>query len=134
MAGHQVLDRCSGHIRQAPEPKRYFDVAFLRKLRIEVDGDQDNVLQIGRRLGVIEDFVVERVQESDAEMRLQSRIGSADAIEPGQLGDDVAGRVPVPGADLVFFRVQIFFASGQGLGLAQFERSEERRVGKECRL
>ena len=74
-------------------------------MRIEVDGDQDDVLQIGRRLGVIEDLVVERVEESDAEMRLQRRIGAANAIEPGQLGDDVAGRIPVPGADFVFFRV-----------------------------
>ena len=68
------VDRDRGRVRQAPLPQRHLDVAFLRVVRIEVDRDQDDVLQVRRRLRVIEDLVVEGVVEADAEMRLQRRI------------------------------------------------------------
>ena len=43
-------------------------------------------------------------------MGLQRRIEAPDPVEARDLGDDVAGPVPVPGAELVFFGIEVFLA------------------------
>src|SRR6266567_9326617 len=90
-------------------------------MRIEVDGDENHVLQVGSCLGVVEDLVVAGVVKADPKMRLERRIGPADVVEPSDLGDDVAGRIPVPGADLVFLGAEIFLAARQRARLAQLK-------------
>ena len=54
-------------------------------------------------------------------MRVQRRVLASDAIQRGDFLDDIAGAVPVPGADFVFFAVQIFLPLRVGLAFAEFE-------------
>ena len=101
-------------VSDSPQSHRgaLLDVAFLWKARIEVDRDLDEVLQVRCRFGVVENLIVEGVMEGDAEMRLQRRVGAPDVVEPSDLGDDVAGRLPIPGADFVFLRRIVLLAAG----------------------
>src|SRR6202035_3836900 len=96
-------------------------------------GDQNYVLQVRRRLGVVENLIVEGVVEADAEMRLQRRVSAPDVVEPGDLGDDVAGRLPIPGADFVFLRRGIFLAAGQRARLAQLKPAIDAKEARQGR-
>ena len=45
---HQVLDVDGAVVRQTELPKRHLEGGFLHVVRIEVDGDQDQVLAVRR--------------------------------------------------------------------------------------
>src|SRR3546814_17545333 len=48
-------------------------------------------------------------------------MGVADAVQEPDVRLDVAGTVPVPGADLVLLRVEVFLLARDRLGLAELE-------------
>ena len=118
---HQVLDLRRRRCRAASIPTAAPRSCLLHVMRIEADGDQDHVAVGGQRLAVEHHLVVVRRIETQPEMALQRRMALADAVERGDLGDDVAGGVVVADADLVFLRIQIFLAARQGRRLAKLE-------------
>ena len=54
-------------------------------------------------------------------MRVQRRVLAPDAVQRGDFPDDIARAAPVPGADFVFFAVQILFLLRVGLAFAELE-------------
>ncbi|MNN81471.1 hypothetical protein D3C81_1983020 [compost metagenome] len=54
-------------------------------------------------------------------MRVQRRVLPADAVELGDLGNDVARRIEVPGADLVLLGIEVFLLARHWRRLAQLE-------------
>ena len=118
MAIHQVFTLQVGIVRQAQLPQRQLEVRFLGVMRIDADGDQDEVAQIGRSLAEVEDVVVPRGVGLEAQMGLQRRVLAADLIEPGDLGVDVARRLVVAWAQLVLLRIEVLLLAWYRLGLA----------------
>ena len=91
-------------------------------VRIEIDGDQYHVVAPRRqRLAVYQHVFVERIVEGEPAMALQGGVLLADAVELGDFGDDIAGRVKVAMLDFIFLGIEIFLAARQRRGLAQFE-------------
>src|SRR5206468_8712449 len=101
--------------------KRGLEVGVLHVVRIEADSDEQNVGAVRRGLSIIQDGIVEGVVEGYTEMGLQRRIEAPDLIEARDLGDDVAGPMPVPGAKLVFLGIEVLFLSRHGGRFAQLE-------------
>ena len=60
MPVHQVLALGMRVVRQAELPQRQFEMRFLRVVRVEADGHQDEVGQVRRALAEVEDVVVPR--------------------------------------------------------------------------
>jgi hypothetical protein len=98
-----------GVIRQAELPQRQLEIRFLGVVRIETDGHQNEVRQVWCALAEVEDVVVPGHVGLEAQVRLQCRVLPSDAVELGDLGDDVARCVVVADANLVLLRVQILF-------------------------
>src|SRR5690606_40393053 len=91
MAVHQVFALSLRIIRQAQFPQRQFEMRFLSVVWVEAHCHQDEVRQIRRTLAEVEDVVVPGQVRLEAKMGLQCSVLPADAIELGDLGDDVAG-------------------------------------------
>ncbi len=101
MPGHQVFARRRGVIRQAHFPQRQLEIRFLCIERVQVDGHQNEVVAIRRALAEVQNIVVPRGVQLQPQVRLQRWVLPADAIELGDLGDDIAGGRVVPNANLV---------------------------------
>ena len=95
---HQILDGERPVVGKAPFPQRQFEHRLLHVVRIEADRHQDHVAMRRQRLAVEQDLIVEGIVERKPEMGLQRRMRLADAVERGDLGDDVAGRAGSRGA------------------------------------
>src|ERR1700684_3996298 len=54
-------------------------------------------------------------------MGAQRRVLASDAVQRGDFPNDIAGAVPVPGADFVFFTVGVFFPLRVRLAFAELE-------------
>ena len=54
-------------------------------------------------------------------MRMQCGVLAPNAIQRGDFFDDIAGAIPVPDVDFVFFAVDIFFLLRVWLALAEFK-------------
>ncbi|MOA16827.1 hypothetical protein D3C78_1370580 [compost metagenome] len=80
MAGHQVFTEGVGVVIQAQLPQRQFEMRFLGVVRVEADGNQDEVVACGGALAEVQDVVVPGVVEGHAQVRLQRRVVSADAV------------------------------------------------------
>src|SRR3546814_7334045 len=80
----------------------------LRLARVERDGEQQEAREVGGALAVVQDPVVPGVVEAEIREVPQRRMGVADAVQEPDVRLDVAGTVPVPGADLVLLRVEVF--------------------------
>src|SRR3546814_14542676 len=73
------------------------------------DLQHDNdVRTLWRVLDVCQHLIVVAVQELDAELCLQGWILVTNAIQPGDLGNDVARCLPVAWTQIVLFRVEVF--------------------------
>ena len=134
LAGQQIVHR----VRVAPvgETKLFeghFHKSCLVMVRIEIDGDQDDVVPRRSGLGVPEDLVVVRRQETQVIVEMQRAIVPADVIELGDVLLDVPGRVPIPALELVFFAVVILLAAGKGGIFAQLETAVDAVNRRECR-
>src|SRR3546814_2049479 len=79
----------------------------LRLARVERDGEQQEAREVGGALAVVQDPVVPGVVEAEIREVPQRRMGVADAVQEPDVRLDVAGTVPVPGADLVLLRVEV---------------------------
>src|SRR3546814_12572762 len=93
----------------------------LRLARVERDGEQQEAREVGGALAVVQDPVVPGVVEAEIREVPQRRMGVADAVQEPDVRLDVAGTVPVPGADLVLLRVEVFLLARDRLGLAELE-------------
>src|SRR5450830_268660 len=117
----QIFDLQMAIVGQAKIFQRQVDFAMLRLERIEIDRHQHHVVAetlgaggVGRRpatsrFNEVQDVVVAHRQEAHAQMTLQGWIFGTQTIQARNVVDDVAGTLPVPGADFVFLGVQVFF-------------------------
>ncbi len=121
MAIHQVFALGVGIVGQAQLPQRQLEMRFLGVVRVETHGHQNEVRQIRRALAEVKNVVVPGQVRLETEMRLQRRVLSANAIELGDLRDDVAGCVIVAYPDLVLLRIQELLLDRNGGGFEQFE-------------
>ena len=121
MPVHQVLALQAGVVGQAELPQRQFEMRLLGFVRVQADRHQDEVGEVRGALAEIQDAVVPGVVGLEPEVRLQCRVFPADAVEPGDLGDDVARRLVVARTQLVFLRVEVLLLARQGRRLAQLE-------------
>ena len=129
-------------VGQSELPHRHLEVTALRRVRIEIDEEQQEGGAILRPLAVIEDLVVPEIVEGEAAEILQRRLLAADPVEEGDVLADVALGLPVEGADLVFLGVEILFLARHGQEFAQLEagidaviaaeRSRQRQPGLEA--
>ena len=90
---------------------------------VEVDYDEDGVAVVGRGFGVGEEIVVGGGVEVEVFVALEGWVVAADVVEVGDQRGDGVGVGAVPGAELIFFAVEIFFAAGLaggGFGWAAF--------------
>nr|GFA32829.1 hypothetical protein [Tanacetum cinerariifolium] len=106
VAGHQVFAQRGSVVRQPHFPQRQFKMAFLHVARVQVDGDEDEVAAVRRALAEVQNVVVVRGVDLQAQVGLQRRVLTTDAVELGDLGNDIAGRGKVARTDLVLLRVQ----------------------------
>ena len=118
MAVHQVFALGLGIVGQAHLPQRQFKVGFLDVVRVEIDGDQNEIAAVFAALAEIQNVVVPGVVELEPQVRVQRRVLAADAVELGDLGDDVARRGEVPRSDFVLLRVQVFLFARHRRGFA----------------
>src|SRR3546814_8414614 len=79
---------------------------FLRVKGVETDQHDNDVRTLWCVLDVCQHLIVVAVQELDAELCLQGWILVTNAIQPGDLGNDVARCLPVAWTQLVLFRVE----------------------------
>src|SRR3546814_15968726 len=93
----------------------------LRLARVGRDGEQQEAREVGGALAVVQDPVVPGVVEAEIREVPQRRMGVADAVQEPDVRLDVAGTVPVPGADLVLLRVEVFLLARDRLGPAELE-------------
>jgi hypothetical protein len=108
-AVHQVLDADRGIVRQAELPERHLEMAAVGMVRIEIDGEQQEVVELCRHLAVVEDVVVAGVVGLEVPELPQRRMLAPEPFEERDVVAGVAGPVPVPGADLVLLAVEILF-------------------------
>src|SRR3546814_7799741 len=94
---------------------------FLRVKGVETDQHDNDVRTLWRVLDVCQHLIVVAVQELDAELCLQGWILVTNAIQPGDLGNDVARCLPVAWTQLVLFRVEVFLLARQRCALAELE-------------
>ncbi|KAI3480411.1 hypothetical protein L1887_57425 [Cichorium endivia] len=112
---------------------------LLGVVRVEADRHQDVTFTVRGALAEVDDAVVPGIEELHAQVALQRRLLATDAVELGDLGDDVAGLAEVPRADLVLLRVEPMVASAARMrkpgttGVVQEERVDVRRVDEEVR-
>src|ERR1700722_16252752 len=94
------------------DPKTFdWDIgkSALSVVRIDGDHDQNNVVESLRRFGVEQYlFVLDRMK-SEVLVLTQGAILLANRVELSDVLLDVAGRVPIPLFQLVFFRIKILF-------------------------
>src|SRR5690606_36346550 len=83
------------------------------------------ITRLRPRLDEIEHLRIAGVDELHAEVALQRRVFAANAIEPADLVDDVAGRLPVARAQFVLLRVEVLLLARDRLALAQLEAAVE---------
>src|SRR5262249_8285433 len=83
--------------------------------------DKDHVFVRRKGLAVEEYLIVEGIVETQSEVGLQGRVGLAQAVERGDLGNDVAGRIVPANPYLILLRVEIFLPARQRRRLAQLE-------------
>ncbi len=121
-AGHQVFHRGDvaaivGHadLDIAQRRPEFMDVARQR------DGGDDAVGLVDRFLDEGDDVGVLDWEKMQIAGLLQRRVLPAGAVEIAEVGLDIAGLVPIPHLDLVFFGIEIFFPAGDRLVLEQFE-------------
>src|SRR5262245_57264818 len=81
VAAHQVLGVEPGVVGEAEAPERNFDIGLVGAVGVEIDGDEHDIVACRRRLLEEEDVVVPGDQDGEAEMRVQRRIGPADAVQ-----------------------------------------------------
>src|SRR5207247_1467934 len=117
--------------------------ATLRGPRVDVDRDVDRVapaqrisgervqLSCRQRLAVEERPRTGRVLEAQVLVSLQGGSRASEAIERRDQGLDVAGRVPVPHANLVLLAVGVLLAFAEALRFAQFEARVDAPAGRE---
>src|SRR5450830_1530930 len=124
----QVFHLQAAVVRQAEAFQGQIDVAVLGLERIEANRHQHHVVAetcalaaCAGGLDEVEDALVAHAQETHAQMRLQGRVFGAELVQPGHVVDDVAGPLPVPGADFVLLGVEVFLLAGHRLRFAQFE-------------
>ena len=79
------------------------------------------VRRVDRLLDEADHLAVLDAEEAQIAGLLQRGIAAADVIEPGDIGLDVAGLVPVPDLDLVLLGIEIFLATRYRLVFEQFE-------------
>ena len=79
---------------------------------IEIDHHQDDIVESLRRLGIEQYLFVFDGMESEIFILAQSAVMTPDRVELGDVILNVAGRVPIPFFELVFFRIEIFFFPG----------------------
>ena len=109
--------------------KRLFKQFSFPRRHFEPCGPDDARLHSRRRRTRIfaQPRLRRRVRQSGTDRRLQrprcecSAGFAPDAVQRGDFPDDIAGAVPVPGADFVFFAVQIFLSLRVGLAFAELE-------------
>src|SRR3546814_7770901 len=101
--------------------ERHLERRALRLARVERDGEQQEAREVGGARAVVQDPVVPGVVEAEIREVPQRRMGVADAVQEPDVRLDVAGTVPVPGADLVLLRVEVFLLARDRLGLAELE-------------
>src|SRR6185437_6494197 len=91
VAVKQILDREAFVVGQPPFPERDLEIATMRVMGVEIDGDEKSVGAPWRGLSVIKDIVVERVVEGYAQMRMKRGFLGAYPVQLGDFGDDVTG-------------------------------------------
>ncbi len=121
-AADQVVQRQRALVGQAPAPQRQLDAGPLHVGGIEADRHQHGVAEVGRGFRKNSTASLAAGRNSMPMMGAQRRVLGADPVQPGDLGHDVAGPVPVPGADLELLAVEILLlARCQRRALAQLE-------------
>ena len=68
-------------VGQAELPERHLEVGALRVVRVEVDGEEQEVVGRRRRLAVVEDAVVPGVVEGEVGEGLQRRVLAAEPVD-----------------------------------------------------
>ncbi|MNS60425.1 hypothetical protein D3C72_934220 [compost metagenome] len=121
VAIHQVFTLGFGVVIQPQLPQRQLEMRLLGVVRVEADCHQDVVVALGRALGEVQDVVVPAVEERHAQVGLQGAVLPADAVELGDLGNDVAGLAEIAWANFVLLRVQVLLLARQRCAFAQFE-------------
>src|SRR5436190_31265 len=79
------------------------DGARLHGPRVEVHADENQVFAL--LLRVADELVVVAGMEAQAPVALQCRIGLSYFVQPANQLSQIAGAVPIPALDLVFFRI-----------------------------
>src|SRR6202165_5718053 len=122
LAGDQVLDR--GDVA-AIAGAADLDVAerkpeFVHLAR-QRDGRNDRVGLIDRFLDKADDVAVIDRNEAQLAGLVQRGVFAPGTVEVADVGLDVAGLVPIPHLDLVFFGIEIFFLAGYWIVFQEFE-------------
>ena len=133
LAGHHVLDLDRGFIVEAEFPQRHFEVSALRVVRIEIDGEQEEVAEVVRGFAVIEDVVVPGVVELDVGELLQGGGGMAQRVDAPDVFANVRRVVPVPRLQLILLGIGVFLLAGKRRRLAQLEAAVDAVVAAEAR-
>src|ERR1700682_4530350 len=121
-AGDQIFQRgdraaIAGHA-DLDVAEREPEFVYLARER---DRDDNAVGLIDRFLDEADDVTVIDRNKAQIACLLQRRVFPAGAVEIADIGLDIAGLVPIPHLDLVFFGIEIFLAAWYGFVFEKFE-------------
>src|SRR6202171_789031 len=85
------------------------------------DGRNDRVGLIDRFLDKADDVAVIDRNEAQLAGLLQRGVFAPGTVEVADVGLDIAGLVPIPHLDLVFFGIELFFLAGYWIVFQEFE-------------
>ena len=88
---------------------------------VEIDREQDEIGQIRREPGVVENVIVPGIVEPQSFELLKGWVLAANPVDEADVVLDVAGLIEVPDAKLVFLAVEVLFAAGYRRALADLE-------------
>src|SRR5690606_31596815 len=103
----------------------------LGVVRVEIDGEEQEILLPLSRFAEIENVLVPGIIEAEIGETLESRVLAPEPVHEGDVRADMARPVPVPGAELVFLGIEIFLAVRQRRRLAELEARIDAVIGAE---
>src|ERR1700738_5063719 len=92
-----------------------------RALLCQRDRYCDGVVAGHRFLDIADHVLIIDVRKAEIAGLQQRGICFANAVEPSDIGLDIAGPIPVPGLELVLFRVEVFLPPGNRRVLEKLE-------------
>ena len=123
LAANQVLHGCDLRSRSPGADLELAEMQpeFAGARAAERDRDGDGIVARGRLLDKADDLVVVDRGKAHIAGLQQCRILPAQPVEATNIVLDVARLVPVAGLELVFFRMQVFLATGNRRVLDELE-------------